>query len=132
MRREAATISARPTNEWPRLRAAAGLGCVLLAALLLAGGCAGPRDEVVYRPVWRYTLAPLSREQALSRKDYVAAYYDTAGRIYRRDIFIHGERVIEETIEYHANGNPKTFKLVRSDGKTRIFRYDEQGEMIGP
>lgn len=112
------------------------LASLLLAAPLLTPGCAPtPRDETVYRGVWVRTpthrwFDPLTREQALARREYMAEHYDAEGRIHRREIFVFGERVIEESYEYHADGRRKRFEVVRSDGERRVFRYDEQGELI--
>lgn len=113
------------------------LAMLLLAIPLLAPGCApAPRDEIVYRGLWVRTpthrwFDPLTREQALARKEYMAEHYDAAGRVYRRDIFVFGELVMREYYEYHANGEPRRFEVVRSDGKSSVFRYDEEGRLIG-
>lgn len=117
-----------------------GMFCAMLLGTLLAVA-AGAAETVAAGHGVRYFLTftgktlpfkpvdEVSRDEALSDGSYCIVEYQN-GRIVRFIKMANGKRSFEHRFTWFRDGVMETYFLIRMNGSTSRFRYDQPGDLV--
>jgi hypothetical protein len=97
-------------------------------------------DPMEYYAGWGGYVHPIGLDKKITREEadaiaargnaYLIAFFDADNRLVRVDKILKDALFFRFEYTYHPNGRLKLTKVLRSDGRTKEFEYDQRGRKL--